>query len=166
MSNRRITQRHIDHIKSLEKHGRITPDIVLSDAKHASSPLHNLYEWDTEKAAEAHWLDRSREILGQIHVIIHTETVTYQLPNYVRDPSAAAKEQGYVSMDALRVESALARRALIAEVERAASALQRARIIAVGLSLEDVIDDAIARIVGVKTVVREEAEKEGPSATM
>lgn len=153
--NRRMTEVHVNYIIQLERAGRTSASDVLADAKTAESPLHDLYDWDVEKAAEAHWLDRTREIIRLVKVVVHTENISVSLPRYVRDPSAAAKEQGYVSVESLRLDPVLARRALIAEFERVTGSLRRARSIAVGLDLEDEVDALLARVVGLRALLSE-----------
>ena len=77
--NRRITPRHVAHIITLERDGTTTPEAVLADAKDKESPLHDLFDWNVKRAAEAHWLERSRDILRGVHYVIHTETHSYTL---------------------------------------------------------------------------------------
>ena len=149
---KRITERHVDHIVALERQGRLTPEEVLEDARREDSPLHDLYDWDMTRAAERHWLDRTREIIRVGRVVVHTETQSYMLPRYTRDPDAAPGEQGYLSLDALRVDPGVARRALIAEFERVASALRRARTLAGGLDLEDQVASLLERVVGLQAL--------------
>jgi hypothetical protein len=151
--NRRITPRHVAHIITLEREGNTTPEAVLADAKAKESPLHDLFDWNVQRAAEAHWLERSREILRGVHYVVHTETHSYTLPRYVRDPDVAPKAQGYASVEHLREDPNRARRALTGELERVAMALTRARGIAAGLFLDQEIDALLERVAGLRAVV-------------
>jgi|SRR5580765_5663972 len=148
----RITEAHVGYLVTLERQGRTTAEDVLADAKRAESPLHDLYDWDVTTAAEAHWLDRTRAIIRLVKVVVHTEHQTIRLPRYVRDPARPSHEQGYASVETLRLETALAHRALVTELERVTSSLRRARHIAVGLGLEDDVDDLLARVAGLREV--------------
>jgi hypothetical protein len=148
----RLTEAHVAYLVTLEQQGRGTPADVLADAKRDESPLHDLYDWDITVAAEAHWLDRTRAIIRLVKVVVHTEHQTIRIPRYVRDPSRPPREQGYVSVETLRLETTLAHRALVTEMERVMSSLRRARHIAVGLSLEEEIDDLLARVAGLRQV--------------
>lgn len=47
---------------------QVTTQEVVADARDPRSPLHAYFEWDVEKAAEAHWLDRARELVRAIHI--------------------------------------------------------------------------------------------------
>jgi hypothetical protein len=148
----RLTETHVTYLVTLEQRGHTSAEDVLADAKHPESPLHDLYDWDVSTAAEAHWLARTRAILRLVKVVVHTEHQTIRIPRYVRDPARPPREQGYVSVEALRLESALAHRALVTEMERVMSSLRRARHLAVGLGLEDEIDDLLARVAGLREI--------------
>lgn len=154
----KITEAHVTHIISLERQGRVTPDTILDDAKRPESPLHNLYDWNVEKAAQAHWLERTREIIRLIRVVVTTETITVRPPRYIKDPGIPANEQGYVALHTLRVDPTLARRALITELERVTSSLIRAQRIAAGLELDDQIAGILAQVSGLRTIVRSDQE--------
>jgi hypothetical protein len=151
--NHKLTEAHVAYLLTLEQQGRQTAEAILDDAKRAESPLHDLYDWDIQTAAEAHWLDRTRAIIRLVKVVVHTETHTYRIPRYVKDPSRPNSEQGYASIDHLRIETALARRALVTELERVTSALRRARNIALGLALEDEVDRLLTIVAGLRVVV-------------
>jgi len=127
--------------------GRLTPDQVVEDARKKNSPLHDQFEWDVKKAAMSHWLDRAREIIVSVHVVIRTTRTDVRSVAYVRDPSAGSSEQGYVSVNRLRDEKDLARDALLAEFQRAADLLRRARNIALALDLDGDVDRIIDGIV-------------------
>lgn len=141
--------------------GRLTPDAVIHDAKDKDSPLHDQFEWDKTKAAYAHWQDQARALITSVRVIITTETSTIKSIYYVRDPSAASKDQGYVSVDKLRTDQDMARDALVAEFSRVADLLRRARELATVLEMQDEVTKLIDGTVGLRQRVQDM-----PSATM
>jgi len=49
--------------------GSITPATVVKDAKSKSSPLHNAFEWNNAKAADAHRLFQARNLIASIEVV-------------------------------------------------------------------------------------------------
>lgn len=149
----RITKRHAAHLEQLERKGRITAEDVLADAKSPKSPLHELYDWDIKRSAESHWLDRTREIIRTIKVVIHNETTVIRFPRYVHDPDLKPSEQGYVSEAELRADKSLARRALSDECDRVVGSLTRARNLARGLNMEQAFEDLLARVVGLRAIV-------------
>lgn len=142
-----MQQQIIQRIKELEdKHGRLTPEIVVADAKNTDSPLHGEFEWDVKKAAHEHWLDRARALIRSVKVVITTESRVVRSVAYVRDPSAPASDQGYVSVVKLRDDRQMAHEALVAEFGRAASALRRAHDLAAALNLENEVADLRERV--------------------
>jgi hypothetical protein len=150
-----------EHLQRLEEEngGRLTPDVVVKDARDESSPLHGEFEWDVDKAAMSHWIDTARRLIASVTVIVRTEKIDIRVPAYVRDPSAAHHEQGYVSVNRLRSDADGAREALVAEFSRAGDLLRRARSLAVALSMEDDVE----RIIDSVTALRDRVQHQ-PSA--
>lgn len=48
--------------------GGITPRAVVDDARSDNSPLHKCFEWNDEKAADAHRLQQARQLIGALVV--------------------------------------------------------------------------------------------------
>jgi hypothetical protein len=130
--------------------GRLTPAAVVADAKDPDSPLHDCFEWDTEKAAMSFWIIQAREIITSIKVVQRTETVSVRAVYYVRDPSAGDGEQGYVSVPTLRTDADMAREALVSEFSRVADMLRRARELAAALDAQGDVEDLLVRVVGLR----------------
>lgn len=53
---------------------RLTPEIVVADARHRGSPLHSLFEWDDTAAAEAYRLWQARHLLKSVTVVYRDVT--------------------------------------------------------------------------------------------
>jgi hypothetical protein len=123
-----------------DKHGKLTPEMVVEDAKDKDSPLHGEFEWDVNKAALAHWIEKAREIIRSVKVVFRTEKKSYQSVAYVRDPRAERRDQGYISVDSVRSDEDLKREVLKQELDRAASILTRARDLAAVFGIEPEID--------------------------
>lgn len=123
--------------------GRITPDIVIKDARNKSSPLHSEFEWDIRKAASLYLLDQARALIASVEVIIRSSNIDVRCPAYIRDPSVDSKRQGYISVDKLRTQEDQARDALIKEFERVSSMLVRARTLAMALDLDQDVERII-----------------------
>lgn len=130
--------------------GRITPDDVIADARKKASPLHSLFEWDKEKAALEHWRETARTIIRSVRVVIHTERTVVRAIGYVRDPEAG-QHQGYVAVATLRTNREKAAEAVAYETKRAEAAMLRAREVAESLDLAPFIDEAIERIVDIRS---------------
>lgn len=48
--------------------GHLKPDPVWKAAQNPRNPLHKHFEWDVQKAAEAHWRDTARVLIRSITV--------------------------------------------------------------------------------------------------
>jgi hypothetical protein len=136
------------HLAALEVAGRLTPEAVVEDAKREDSPLHGFFKWDLQTAAEIYWLDRARQLIRAVKVVIVRNDYSFKAPFYVPDPARAHKEQGYTSLVTLKQDPVAARESLLQECERAAASLKRAQKIAMALGLEAEIDDILARLSG------------------
>lgn len=134
--------------------GRLTPEQVLEAARPKRSPLHAYFEanhcWNMAEAARQHGLEVARQLIRSVTVEFRNTSYTVRAPAYVRDPSKAVGQQGYISVGTLRTDVEMAREAVIGALSRASGALDRATAIAgvLGLSREskDEIEDLRARI--------------------
>lgn len=126
--------------------GRLTPNVVLEEAKDRDSVLHSLFEWDDTLAAHQHRIYQARQIITSVRVVITTENRKISTVYYVRDPEAEPTEQGYVSIDRLKTDKDLAKESIVMEFSRASSYLQRAKAHAQALNMNDEIDALIENI--------------------
>jgi hypothetical protein len=134
--------------------GRLTPDLVLAEAESPESVLHDLFEWDDSKAAHQHRLTQARQIITSVRVVITTEERKISTVYYVRDPEAGPVEQGYVSLDKLKLSSDLARESLVLEFSRAQAHLNRAKLHAEALGLGGNVDALLDGLERVRKVVK------------
>ena len=137
----RIRLQHLE-----DEHGRLTASIVVEDARSPTSPLHSEFDWDVERAALRHWIERAREIIRSVHVVVETTKTEIRVPFYLRDPEMPTNKQGYVSLDHLRTDDDLAREALRYELTRAIGYMQRAEDVAAVLDLEKEVRKIISAI--------------------
>lgn len=138
--------------------GRLTPEQVVEDAKDVTSPLHTEFQWDDAKAAISWRLETARRIIRSVKVEMKTTKTVVTAVAYVRDPRAESDEQGYVSVEVLRDEKDMAKKAIREELMRVTSALERARSVAVGLDLEDELEALLALTASLQArVVRAQA---------
>ena len=138
-----------DYLISLhKKHGTLTAELVVEDAKRSDSPLHEMFEWDTQKAAMQHWLDVARQLIRNVRVIINNEDRIIKAPYFVRDPSLPSDQQGYTTVDRLRTAPDMARDAVADECSRAAAAFRRAQEVAAAVGVEhdvlELLQDTVA----------------------
>jgi hypothetical protein len=133
------------------EHGKITPDIVIEDAKDPESPLHGEFQWDVDKAAMEAWRETARRLIRSVTVVVHTESKTfkatgYRLSEFVHNPASSNREQGYARIHDVRRDKDQARAVLMYEIDRINGALARARAICAELDLEsefNIVDDAV-----------------------
>ena len=146
----------LDELTTLNN-GRITPEIVVADAKDKDSPLHGQFNWNVDEAAYQHWIDTARGVIRSVYVELIEETRVLRVPAYLRDPSADSSEQGYVQTVRIRSERDNARAAVLYEFTRARAAMQRAKDIAEALAIDDAVEDIIVRIDTVRGSIQAEA---------
>ena len=131
-----------------QEHGTLTPDLVVEDAKRKDSPLHDLFEWDKAKAAQAHWHDVARALIRNVRVVVVNEGRSLRAPFFVRDPALSSKVQGYTTVTKLRTDADLARDAVADECSRAAAAFRRAQEVAAAVGVDadvrDLLDETLA----------------------
>lgn len=121
--------------------GRLTPDNVVDAAQDEASPLHQCFEWDNDAAAHMFRVEQARHLIRSVRVDVTTSHHTVRVPAFVHDPECERGEQGYVSIRQLSFDEDKSREVVIAEFSRAASALRRARAVAMALGIEEQIDD-------------------------
>jgi hypothetical protein len=130
-----------DRINALyKKHGTITPDIVIEDAKNPKSPLHGSFEWDLEKAAMEAWRETARRIIRSVTIVITTESHRVAVPRYVRTPDAVANVQSYSDTAVLKTDHERAIDAMMGEIERLETIVDRVRKISMALDLENEVN--------------------------
>ena len=139
--------------------GRLTAEAVVVEATRKDSVLHDLFEWDAKKAAHAFRLDQARALIRSVRVVITTERTTVSTVGYVRDPDLENGEQGYVSTASLIGDAERSRSALVAEFSRAASALRRARELAVAFEMAGEVDAVTESVDVLRTKVEARVEQ-------
>lgn len=131
-------QRRDEYLRQLAAmhDGRLTPEMVVLDAKRPESPLHGEFQWDTAKAAEQHWLDTARALIRAVRIEVVTSEDRIAAPYFVRDPGAG-EDQGYLTTASLRNDPELCRASLRLEVGRVVGHLRRAEDLARYFDLHD-----------------------------
>jgi hypothetical protein len=147
-----------DYLVSLHRqHGTLTPDVVVEDARRKDSPLHDLFEWDTKKAALAHWHDVARHLIRNVRVTIVNESRTLRAPYFVRDQSLPGNQQGYTTIDRVRGDADLARDTVADECSRALAAFRRASDVAAAVGVDQDIRELMDQTMALSDRVRTES---------
>jgi hypothetical protein len=79
-----------------DSNGTIAPEKVVEEARDDNSPLHVYFEWDDDKAAQAHRLEQARGLLRRVRIIYHepeTPTVV-RIAAYVSPPASRRHDDG------------------------------------------------------------------------
>jgi hypothetical protein len=71
----KITQERIDELLRIHKTKGLTAETLLEKAKNKKSSLHELFEWNNNKAGEKWRLAQARWIINEVRVIIETEEI-------------------------------------------------------------------------------------------
>lgn len=140
-----------------KQHGTLTPELVVSDARRKDSPLHELFEWDTKKAAQHHWEDVARSLIRNVRVVVVNEGMTLRAPYFVRDPGLPMHRQGYTTVEKLRTDADMAREAVIEECSRATAAFRRAQEVAAAVGCQAEVHDLLQETIALGNRVRQAA---------
>lgn len=78
----------------LDDRGFSRPEELVADARRKQSPLHRLFEWDDDAAAEQYRLSQARHVLGSIRIVYaKAEGKEHKVRAFTFLPS----QKGYVS---------------------------------------------------------------------
>jgi hypothetical protein len=108
-----------------QRHGILTPDIVVNEARPADSPLHNRFEWDDSIAAEAHRRAQAQELIRSIKVV-YRPADEKENSKKIREWQAVRTERGseYKPVEEVAMDPML-RKIVLADMEREWKALHR-----------------------------------------
>jgi hypothetical protein len=66
-----------DHLQAIyEQHGKLTPAVVLEEARSVEHPLHDRFEWDDDVAAEKWRKRQARELIRSVRIVYKEATDT------------------------------------------------------------------------------------------
>lgn len=127
--------------------GRVLPADVVDAARDPASPLHAHFTWDDDRAAGLRRLDEARALIRRVRIEVTVRDIPLIVPAYVRDPELDPRHAGYIETTRLRTEEDAARAAIVAEMQRVAHAVRRAKSLAIVLGVADAIEqiETIAR---------------------
>lgn len=120
-----------------QRHGTLTPNLVVDVARDPKSVLHDWFEWDDKKAGEAHRIHQARQLITSVKLTIVHEDKIVSAVSYVRDPRLPSSQQGYISVTTLKTNAELAKESIRMEFLRAYAHLQKAKTHAEILGMED-----------------------------
>lgn len=113
-------------------HGRLQSNDVWQWARrNRRSALYTQYNWNVQKAAEAHWNHVSRQLITRyltIEVVSFSKHITSVA--YVRDVQQPSEKPGFISLTSDLIQRRDAEKIVLAELDRIESCIERARGVA------------------------------------
>jgi hypothetical protein len=110
-----------------QKGGRVTARAIVDAARDQKHPLHDEFIWSDAKAADQQRLERARELIRYVTVMVIHRSEHISVPVYARDPSVPAREQGYIALTSAEIKKDHALSIVLAELERCKNSIERAR---------------------------------------
>ena len=107
------------------KHGKLTPELVVTEARKPSHPLHSRFEWDDKVAGEAYRKVQARDLIQSVRCVYREATETDPAED-VREWHSVRRPDGFVyePIDAIAADP-LAAAMLLRDAEREWKALHR-----------------------------------------
>src|SRR5262245_45008054 len=81
----------------MEATGGLTAKRVVEEARPPDAPLHDLFEWDVVKAAQAHWENQARMVIRSVEVVMEPkgpEQPKEIHPAFIHVPDRNAEAEG------------------------------------------------------------------------
>jgi hypothetical protein len=142
-----ISQDKQNFIRSLANpQGHIEPAILIEQARDPECILHDEFEWDEGKAAQAHWLDRARELIRIVRIEMVVEHREIRAPWFVIDPDRPPQSRRYIATTMAANDRAKAREIISDEMGRIVAAIRRARAIASVLGLDEELEQLLQQV--------------------
>ena len=115
-----------DEIQAIhDRYGRLTPELVLKEARSPDHPLHNRFEWNDAVASERYRLDQARGLIRKVRVVYKTADSDGS-ERSVRAFHAVQTPAGHVFESLEKIEQdPLTRQMVLANMEREWKALFR-----------------------------------------
>jgi len=110
-----------------QKHGELTPQVVVDEARAVDAPLHHRFEWDDTVAGEKYRLVQAAQLIRAVR--IEYKTADSGERKFVRafaslHDSGEPERQGYAPTEEI-VQNDLSRKILLRNLEREIATLKR-----------------------------------------
>jgi len=138
--------------------GKLTPDLVVQEARSPLSPIHDRFTWNQTAAAIKCRQDEARALIRSVTITVTNKVLSFEVPRYIRDVTLSPREQGYITVSSIKGDADLARETCIREFERAKQALSRAQGVAAYLG----IDGDVAGVVELVEALSRRAQEDRP----
>lgn len=135
-----------------ERHGELTPAIVVEEARAPDHPWHDEFEWNDEAAGERFRLNQARRLIARVRVTVIQGRSRVASIAYVHDPGLK-HQQGYIPVAVARASDDKARAVVVAELHRVQWALRRCLSIAGALGLTARVERLLSETEGLVELV-------------
>lgn len=95
-----LATKEIERIETI--YGRITAETVLKAAENKKSPLHELFQWDDDKAAHNYRLQQARIFINNIEVVYVSDGEEKRIPAF--EIIRKENSQSYKHIETLTVD--------------------------------------------------------------
>ena len=146
MTSRQV--RVLRAIQALEERSptlEIRPRELWESARDPEHPLHGEFEWNNEIAGDLYRDDQARRLL-RIRVQVTYEDRVIDAPICVRTPDAEKNAPSYSLTVRMLDDEDRSRKVLLDEIDRAARALERARLVASALGLSTECEELVSQL--------------------
>lgn len=110
-----------------EGKGRLTAERIVRAAAAKSHPLHGEFIWDDKRAAHRQRLNRARELISYVTIVVVHRPNRILAPYYVRDPRSPPDVQGHIAITDEQIRHEDAHAIMLAELARIEGNIERAR---------------------------------------
>jgi hypothetical protein len=131
--------------KLAKRDGALLVDSVVEDASNPTSPMHDCFEWDLQKAALNDWRATARRLIQSYQVRVTVDEEIVVVPTWVRDTTKAPTEQGYAETLQVRDSKELAAETLRSELARLASMFVRVVSLARVFGLQRMVEPFVKK---------------------
>jgi hypothetical protein len=112
-----------------EEHGKLTPSLVLDQARATDHPLHGRFQWDDSAAAESWRREQAHRLIRSVRVVYREATATERARDVRAFHALRAQDNdnggySYMSAEAIAADP-FKTKLLLQEMEREWQALRR-----------------------------------------
>lgn len=113
-----------DHLEAIrEKHGYLTPNLVVEEATPKAHPLHGRFEWDNRLAGAAWRREQAHQLIRSVRVAYLTDERPKNVRAYLAVPRPDSLRPSYEPTETVMADE-FTRRIVLTQMEREWRTLQ------------------------------------------
>jgi hypothetical protein len=126
-----------------DQNGHVEPVRVWKAARDPSHPLHDEFDWNVRRAAEAHWTETAKGLIRIVRSIVQYEDERIAVPHYVHDPRTVLK---YIPTGRIATNGDVVDRVMRDELDRIEKAIGRARSLAIAFNADTEFSEMLSAV--------------------